>query len=273
MTQPQSPSDLFAKLVDIMKALRTPVTGCPWDLAQTHESIRPYLIEECYEVIEAIDANDDAELVAELGDVLLQIVLHAQIGADRNAFTIADIIQYVSEKMIRRHPHVFADTKVGSISDVTKNWERIKSEERKGKSDAPQSVLDGVPKALPALVRAQRLGEKAAQVNFDWRTAGEVFEKVREEIAELTVELEKMESSPSPDQKTRVSEELGDLLFALAQLARFIGFSAEDSLRVCSDRFISRFNEMVKGLDRDPREMTLEELEAAWQQAKRTLAK
>ena len=159
--------EAFEKFVEVVAALRHPETGCPWDLEQDHKSIRPYTIEECYEVIEAIENEDDEELVLELGDLLLQVVLHAQIAKDRDAFSIKEVIEAVTKKMIDRHPHVFGDVKANNSDEVLKNWESLKREEKK-KKDPEKSILAGIPKAMPALLRAQRLGDKATKVNFDW---------------------------------------------------------------------------------------------------------
>ncbi len=263
----------FEEFVQIVKQLRDPEGGCPWDLAQTNESIRPYLIEECYEVLEAIDSKNDEELKKELGDVLLQVVLHSQIAADRAAFTIEDVVKLISEKMIRRHPHVFKTEDVTpnlveakTAEDVKMNWERIKQNERK-KAGEDEAILSGIPKALPALVRAQRIGQKAAKFNFDWKEPKDVLAKVEEELEELKVELKDFKNT----NKERVASELGDILFALAQLGRWVDTHSEDALRACCDRFTERFNLVEKSLTRPMPEYSVEELEELWQKAKKEL--
>ena len=261
----------FEEFVKVIKQLRDPNGGCPWDLAQTNESIRPYLVEECYEVLEAIDTKNDGELKKELGDVLLQVVLHSQIAADRGAFTIEDVVRLITEKMISRHPHVFkSDIQTPNLidaktpEDVKLNWERIKQNERK-KAGEDQSILTGIPKALPALVRAERIGQKAAKFNFDWKESKDVWAKVEEELGELKQVLRDFENFD----KERVSSELGDLLFALAQLGRRLGTHTEDALRECCERFTKRFNQVEKSLERPMPEYSIEELEERWQQAKK----
>jgi tetrapyrrole methylase family protein/MazG family protein len=263
----------FEEFVSVIKKLRDPNGGCPWDLAQTNESIRPYLVEECYEVLEAIDSKNDNELKKELGDVLLQVVLHSQIASDRGAFTIEDVVKLITEKMITRHPHVFkSDVKTPNLidaktpEDVKLNWERIKQNERKNAGE-DQSILSGIPKALPALVRAERIGQKAAKFNFDWKESKDVWEKVIEEVGELKAELNDFENFD----KKRVSSELGDLLFAIAQLGRRLGTHSEDALRECCDRFTTRFNHVEKSLEKPMPEYSVEELEVLWQKAKKEI--
>jgi tetrapyrrole methylase family protein/MazG family protein len=259
-TDPKAAADAFFDFVSTVKKLRDPDSGCPWDIEQSHESIRPYLIEEAYEVLQAIDGRDDEELKKELGDLLLQVVLHCQIAADRGAFTAADVVQAVNEKMIRRHPHVFGDTTVKGSGEVLKNWEQIKLKE---KSEG-ESVLSGIPKALPALNRAQRLGEKAARFNFDWESLEGVVKKVEEEFGELRAEM-------ATGDTERIGEELGDLFFALAQLGRWMGVHSEDALRACCDRFTERFK-LVEQLATGPlKDLSVDQLEELWQEAKRSL--
>ena len=198
----------FERLVSIMQTLRSE-NGCPWDREQTHETLRPYLIEEAYEVLDAIDAKDDSELKVELGDLLLQVVFHAQLAREDDRFTIDDVAEAVSEKLIRRHPHVFGDVKADTSDQVLTNWEKIKQNE---KGNRNKSVLDGLPSHLPALLKAFRIQEKVARVNFDWEDVREVFGKVREEIAELE------EAHAGRDQQS-LEEEFGDLLFSMVNLA------------------------------------------------------
>lgn len=264
----------FQKFVDVIAALRNPQGGCPWDLEQDHTTLRQYLIEEAYEVLDAIDKNDDAELVSELGDVLLQVVLHAQVAKDRGAFSIDEVIQTVREKMIRRHPHVFGDVKVTGSGEVLKNWEKIKMGEKGGEqSQQATSLLAGIPSSLPALLRAQRLGEKAAKVSFDWKSMQGVWDKVHEELQELQEEVsphlnETAQLKATPEVRKRLEHELGDLFFSLCQMARWLGISAEDSLRTTADRFISRFEVMEKSSDKPLSSFSEDELEALWQKAK-----
>lgn len=258
-----SATDAFTAFIEVIKKLRDPNGGCPWDLKQTHDSLKPYLVEECYEVLEAIELGDDAELCKELGDVLLQSVLHAQVAADRGAFTIADVVQTVHNKMVRRHPHVFGDVTVSGAEDVLKNWEAIKQSENGGTTkEASRSAIGGIPKALPALIRAERLGEKAGQVDFDWPSIDSVWEKVNEEIQELSAELGEANNTQ------RITEEFGDLLFALCQLGRKLEIHPEDALRAACEKFTQRFEAMEASSKKSLRDLSLEELEALWQKAK-----
>lgn len=274
----------FLEFVRVVKALRTPETGCPWDLAQDHRSLRPYLIEESYEVIQAIDSGDDAELCDELGDLLLQAVLHAQVADDRGAFNVRNIIEGVHNKMVRRHPHVFGDATAKDAEEVLKNWEQIKSEEsaKKSKDETRADRLANIPHELPSLLRAQRLGEKAAKARFDWASMKGVLEKVHEEFGELLEELQVLpelqaaEGRPGdsrsklPEEKIHAIEhELGDVLFSLCQLARWIGISAEDSLRTGSTRFVERFRAVEDYAGDKFETMSEAELESAWQKIKK----
>ena len=221
----------FARLVEIMATLRGP-TGCPWDREQTPDTLKPYLVEETYEVLEALEAKNLHDFKEELGDLLLQIVFHSQIMAEAGAFTIEDVAQAIGDKLVRRHPHVFSDVKVKDADEVVQNWAKIKAQEKAGKAD--RSLLAGVPHGAPALIQAQRLGEKASRVGFDWSSAQEVFHKVEEEIQELAATL--------PNATTeRQEHELGDLLFALTSLARHLNIDAETALRKAGKRFSTRF--------------------------------
>ena len=262
MTQDAHPN--FARLVEIMATLRSP-NGCPWDKEQTPQTLKPYLVEETYEVLEALEAEDWSELKEELGDLLLQIVFHSQLMAEAGEFTIDDVAQAIADKMTRRHPHVFSDLKVENAEEVSQNWAKIKAEEKKGKAD--QSILAGVPKGAPALIQAQRLGEKATRAGFDWSSATAVFEKVTEEYKELEAEL-------TADNKERQEHELGDLLFALTSLARHLNLDAESALRKASSRFNNRFRyieEQIKESGEDLYQTSLTRLEELWQEAKRSL--
>lgn len=251
----------FTELVEIMSRLRAP-GGCPWDREQDHASIKPYLIEEAYEVAEAIDDGDFDELRKELGDLLLQVVFHAQMASEAGHFSISDVVAAINEKMVRRHPHVFADAKADDADTVLRNWARIKAEERKGSGD--DSTLAGVPRGLPALLRAHRLGEKAAHVGFDWPDVSGVLAKVEEELGELREALASGEAAA-------IEAELGDILLALSSLGRHAGAHAEEALQRASDRFAKRFRALEADLaaaGRDIHAATPEELDAAWNRAK-----
>jgi MazG family protein len=246
----------FRELVSVIRALRTPGTGCPWDLEQTHQTLRPYLVEEAYEVLEVIDRGDDRALQEELGDLLLQVVLHAQLADDRRAFSITEVVRGIADKMVRRHPHVFGSTRVSGSADVVRNWEQLKAAERQAAGDSSAaSALDRLPKGLPALMRAQRLGEKAAKVSFDSGSPAEVLHEVRQEFTGLEELLRANADLPTGAGATaaetarqvpeavreRLGQSLGDTLFALCQLARWLGLSAEDNLRAANQRFIDTF--------------------------------
>lgn len=259
-----SAADAFADLIRIMQRLRAP-GGCPWDREQTHASIKPYLIEEAYEVAEAIDDDDFDELRKELGDLLLQVVFHAQMADEAGRFGIEDVVRAINEKMVRRHPHVFSDTEVSGSGEVLRNWARIKSEERKDRPD--NSVVAGVPRALPALLRAHRLGEKASHIGFDWSRPEEVLDKVDEELGELR---DAIAGANAAD----IEAELGDLLLALSSLGRHVGAHAEDALQKASDRFIRRFHHVEERLaeqNRDPHDTPPAELNRLWEEAKKNV--
>jgi tetrapyrrole methylase family protein/MazG family protein len=254
-------AEAFGELVRIMERLRAP-GGCPWDREQTRESIKPYLIEEAYEVAEAIEENNIDELRKELGDLLLQIVFHSEMAREEGLFTIADVVRGICEKMIRRHPHVFGDTAVKDSDEVLRNWARIKAEERKDSDDS--SHVAGVPRAMPALLRAHRLSEKASRVGFDWTSATEVLEKVREEVAEL-------EAAVQLGNAREAEAELGDVLFALTSLGRHLGMQAEDALHGANERFIRRFRYIERRLaerQQDLHATSPEEMNALWEEAK-----
>jgi len=253
--------DAFAELVRIMERLRAPGGG-PWDREQTRESIKPYVIEEAYEVAEAIEDNNIDDLRAELGDLLLQVVFHAEMAREEGLFTVEEVVQGIIEKLIRRHPHVFRDTEVKDSAEVLRNWARIKAEERKDSKD--RSIVSGVPRALPALARAHRVSEKASRVGFDWETAPAVLEKVREELGEL-------EAAVQLGARADVEAELGDLLFALTSLGRHLDIHAEDALQRASDRFIRRFRYIEARLaerNQDVHKAPAEEMNTLWEEAK-----
>ena len=250
-------NDLY-RLVEVMKRLRSE-HGCPWDREQTHETLKPYLLEEAYEVLNAIDSKDDTHLMEELGDLLLQIVFHAQLAAEEGRFTIDDVARSIVNKLVRRHPHVFSDVKVKNAQEVLKNWEQIKKDEGK------KSVLDGVPEHLPALLKARRVQEKAKRVGFDWDSVDGVVEKLVEEIKELIEAVAK-------DKVKDAEEEFGDILFSLVNISRFLGIDAEDSLRKTINKFMKRFyyiEEKVKKKGNKPLgDHTLKELDGLWEEAK-----
>ncbi len=250
------------RLVGIMARLRGE-GGCPWDREQTHESIKPYLTEETYEVLEAIDERDPGKLREELGDLLLQIVFHARMAEEAGAFDIAAVIAGIAEKLRRRHPHVFGDVKADTAQEVLFNWEQIKQRERR-QARGSASALDGVPRELPALLRAHRLQEKASRVGFDWKEAREVYRKVEEELAELRAAME-------GEEPARTEAELGDLLFALVNLSRFIAVNPEEALRKTIARFIARFRYIEEALaarGTSLRDASLEQMDALWTEAK-----
>jgi len=250
-----------------MHRLRAP-GGCPWDAEQTHTSLKPYLLEEAYEVIEAIEAGTDDELRDELGDLLLQVVFHSELATERGAFSIDDVIEALTAKLVRRHPHVFEGLEVASSAEVAANWSRIKAAERaeRGQADsAPASVLAGVPRGLPALVRAHRLGEKASGAGFDWPTPAACRSKLDEELNEV-------DATVDAGSHERLGEELGDLLFATTSYARLHGFHAETLLRAALERFTQRFESLEADLRRrgiDVHDATPELLDEVWERVKR----
>jgi tetrapyrrole methylase family protein/MazG family protein len=266
-------SERFDRLVQLMARLRAP-GGCPWDRKQTHESLKPYLLEEAYEVLETIDGKDAAALREELGDLLLQVVFHAQIGGEAGAFTIDQVLETLNEKLTRRHPHVFGEAKAANAEEVLHRWEEIKRAERSRTEPAqqPSSSLDGVPKTLPALLRAYQMQARASRVGFDWPHTADgierVVEKVEEEIGELT---EALQREPREESRERVEAEFGDLLFALVNLSRLLKVNPEEALRRASNRFAERFRYIESRAARSGRsleQMTLAEMDALWEEAK-----
>jgi len=246
----------FSELIDIMYKLRK---ECPWDREQTPESLRQFILEETYEVLESIDMQKWDALAKELGDLLLQIVFQAVIAEEEKRFTLHDIISSINHKMIERHPHVFADISVTGSHDVTRNWERIKV-----KSENRKSLLSGVPKEAPALVRAQRLQEKASHVGFDWDNREDVLAKIEEEMSELKEAISK-------NDKDHMAEEMGDLLFSIVNYSRFLGLVAEDSLRITNEKFINRFQKIESHYEQDYdkiKSATLDELDEIWNRVK-----
>lgn len=306
-------TDPFRRLVAIMARLRGP-GGCPWDREQTHDSLRQYLVEESYEVLDAIADRSDSKLREELGDVLLQVVFHAQLAAEERRFAIDDVCDAITAKLIRRHPHVFGDTTAADANAVLRNWERIKAAERSADADAPAAardadpagisrLFDGTPRHLPALQKAARIQEKAARVGFDWATLAPVLDKITEELGEWTEELRaagadalanphldalarerRGEDPPSEDTApdaaparaaalpAAVGEELGDLLFALVNAARFLGLNAEQCLQDANAKFVRRFvamERLLRAEGHDLTAMSLDQMDAYWERVKR----
>jgi len=257
---PRMPKRSFEDLVELMKTLRGP-NGCPWDRKQNLPDLKPYVIEEAYEVVDAIDRDDRDALREEIGDFLLQAVFITEITRTEGSFDIYDSITAIHDKLVHRHPHVFGDVEAKDAEQVLVNWEKLKSEERKAEE---KSVLSGVPQSLPALLKASRLTEKAARVGFDWRRTDEVFDKLQEEIAELRGAID------SGD-KANVHDELGDLLFTIANIARKLEVNAEEALQSTNRKFSRRFESMEKkvhGSGRNIDQLSLEEMDALWDEAK-----
>ncbi len=253
----------FLELVAIMARLRA-ADGCPWDRQQTHATLKPYLLEEVYEALEAIDAADDAELCEELGDVLLQVVFHAQIAAEEGRFDIEAVSQAIVDKLIRRHPHVFGDANVDGADEVLLRWEQIKKQERRERGETAPSVLAGIPKHLPALMRAQRIQKRAAQQGFDWDEVDGALDKVEEEFAELRQAWATAEAAA-------VEEEFGDLLFALVNASRFLNVEPEQALRRAVAKFERRFRaleQIVQARDEQIAALSLAALDAIWDEVK-----
>ncbi len=248
----------FENLVRIVKKLRAP-DGCPWDREQTSESLLPYFLEEAYEVIESVDEGDWNTLKEELGDILLHIVFQAGIAEDEGRFNLSDSLTEINDKLVRRHPHVFGDKKADAAFRAKQNWEAAKHEEKKRKSR-----LDGVPSNLPALVRAQRLQQKASYAGFDWDKVEQVWDKIHEEILEL-------KEAQSEKTKNHIEEEIGDVLFSVVNLARFLDIPAEDALRKTNNKFTARFQQVEKELEKRGKKIedsSLEEMDEIWESAK-----
>jgi ATP diphosphatase len=262
------PREPMARLLAVMAWLRDHQHGCPWDVEQTFRTIAPYTIEEAYEVADAIDRDDLGALKEELGDLLLQVVYHAQMAHESGAFGFADVASAIANKMVDRHPHVFGDARVATAEAQTVSWEARKAIERAAKRAGaePAGALDGVARALPALLRAEKIQKRAARVGFDWKQTGLVIDKIEEELGELRAELE----AGDVDQ-ARLTDELGDVLFAVANLARHCKIDPEAALRATNDKFERRFRHIERRLaeaGRKPADATLEEMEALWQEAK-----
>ena len=262
----------FERLIEIMRTLRAP-GGCPWDREQTQASLRPFVLEETYEVLEAIESGTPAQLCEELGDFLFEAVFLAQISEERGEFTIGDSVDAICDKLVRRHPHVFArgaDAPALTSGQVIERWETLKARERaaNGHEPAAKTTLSGVPKTLPSLLRAYEISSRAAAVGFDWSRAQDVLDKIEEEVAEVRHEVE----SGATGDLSRAEEEMGDLLFAIANLSRKLGIEPEAALRRANQKFTERFDAMERAFvakDKPLNEATLEEMENEWQRVKR----
>lgn len=250
-------SDLFTELVEVILRLRK---ECPWDREQTHKSIRHNLIEEAYEAVEAIDNENFEDLKRELGDLLLHVIMHSIMAEEQNKFTLDEVISEIKDKLIRRHPHVFGDTKASTSTEVKQNWEKLKQLENNR-----DSVISGIPKFLPALIKAYRVQEKAGSVGFDWTNPDDVWKKVEEEILELKKSVETQTQS-------KIEEELGDLLFAIVNYSRFLKVNPESALNRSTEKFIRRFQSIekeFKSKGKDISSATLEEMDAIWEKIKK----
>ena len=254
-------STAFKKLTEIVDTLMGE-NGCPWDKVQTRESLKPYLVEEAYETLEALDNNNPEEIKEELGDLLYQVLFHAKISENKNEFNITDVVESISHKMVHRHPHVFKEENLETPEEVVTQWEEIKSKE-KGKANR-ESVLDGIPPHLPGLLRAQKLQKKAAKQGFDWDKIDDVFDKLDEEVAEF-------KEAVLSGKETNMTSELGDIIFVLVNIAKFKKIDAEEALRATNNKFIKRFQYIeaeVTKRGKTLKETSLEELEKYWQEAK-----
>ncbi len=249
----------FIELINIMKTLRNPVKGCPWDLKQNPQSLKEYILEESYELLEAINNNDPEEIKEELGDLLLQIIFISRIFQEKGEFDIRDVLKEINKKLINRHPHVFGDLKVKNAQEVKDNWEKIKKKEKKKKS-----IISDYSEQTPALQNAKRISEQASSVGFDWKDAKLAFEKVEEEIKELKQEL-------NESNKEKIEEEIGDLLFAIANVSRLLKINPEFALKKTNKKFKKRFRfieETLESQDKKIEETELEEMEELWQKSK-----
>ncbi|TRW50506.1 nucleoside triphosphate pyrophosphohydrolase [Aliidiomarina halalkaliphila] len=256
------------RLLDIMRDLRDPDHGCPWDCEQTMESLIPYTLEEAYEVADAISKGDMGAIQDELGDLLFQVVFYAQLGQEQEAFAFDDVAQAISDKLVRRHPHVFAQETVSNSAEVLRNWEQIKRQERSGTHKQPSSLLDGIPENLPALMQASKIQKRCATVGFDWKEAEPVLAKINEEVEEVREELNR-----DVRDQSAVEEEIGDLLFAVVNLARHCDVNAESALRKANLKFANRFKNMEKLAQKQGisvENTPLDSLENLWETVKST---
>lgn len=265
----QAVSDMASleRLLELMVQLRGE-NGCPWDREQTHQSLRPYVVEETYEVLDAIDSQSPDRLCEELGDLLLQVVFHAQLAAEAGVFTMGDVIRGINEKLIRRHPHVFGDVTVDGVSEVLDNWEKIKRVE---KGPERRLALDGIPKDLPGLQRAEKLQNKAAKVGFDWGNLEGPLAKVKEEFAEFEAVLQGGIPKPGTAAWDRLEDEFGDILFSMVNVGRFLKIDSELALRRTNSKFITRFEYMEQAAAAQGKkleELTLDQMDELWEQAK-----
>jgi MazG family protein len=260
----QTAGEKFQLLVDLMVRLRGP-NGCPWDRDQNFDTIKPFLLEETYEVMDAIDARNWQDLAGELGDLLLQAVFFSQMASEENLFRVEDALDAITQKLIRRHPHVFGDETAETEGDVRKRWSEIKAEEKRTKGDADSTLLGSVPRSLPALVEAQQISARAAQVGFDWENAGQVIDKLHEELAEFA-------EARARGSHEQLEDELGDMLFVLVNLARFVKVDPEQALRRTNAKFRHRFGYVEQKLaerGRSAQESSIQEMETLWQEAKK----
>ena len=261
----------FDKLVEIMATLRGP-NGCPWDKQQDFNSLKPMLVEEVYEVLEAIDNSDFDGLSEELGDLLLHVVFHAQVAKETGAFDIATVIQKISDKLVRRHPHVFGNESASTPEEVIKNWEAIKAEEKaqklKNRTSEERSLLEGIPSKLPAIHEAHQISSRAARVGFDWPDVDGIFEKLQEEVHELK---EVISAGANETRRERLEDEIGDMLFVIVNIARYLKIDSESALKRANRKFKTRFRYMETELAKQGKNLeqtSLEEMEALWQKAK-----
>jgi ATP diphosphatase len=267
-----------------MAQLRNPQGGCPWDLKQTFETLKPLLVEEAYEASDAVAEGPDA-IKEELGDMISLIGLFAQIGSEQKLFSFDSILDGISDKLVRRHPHVFGETKVSGTDEVLTNWEKIKQQERNSRAESPKGLLDGIPRSLPSLLKAQQAGERCSRVGFDWSSREGVADKVREEVSEFLQETDQLMKSEkisgsieqNGSAKEKIFEEFGDLLFTLAQYSRHLGFSAEEALQSATGKFIKRFQHLeTLARERHPSvalsELGSDTLETLWNESKKSLS-
>jgi MazG family protein len=281
------PDSQFPKLVELMARLRGP-GGCPWDREQTFDTIKPFLLEETYEVVDAIARRDWEELEGELGDLLLQVVFFSQMASEEGHFTIEDVIERIHTKMVRRHPHVFGSAQADTAADVLRNWDKLKSEEQRQRLaergevfEPPQSVLDGVSSSIPSVMEAYQLSSRAAHVGFDWKRLEDLFDKLREEMAESATvarqdpsaghSAETPQKAPEPALYSKLEDEVGDLLFTAVNVARFLRLDPESALRRTNRKFRRRFQWMERQLKlsgKSPREATMEEMDSLWERSK-----
>lgn len=268
-------AEALVEFLKVMEKLRDPQGGCPWDLKQTFESLRSHLVEEAYEIGDAVEESPN-KVCEELGDLLSLIALYCQIARESSLFTFADIVQGITQKLVRRHPHVFGDTKVSGTKEVLENWEAIKLKEKAEAGAQKKGLLDGLPRSMPALMRAHEIGERCARVGFDWDSAEGVAEKVREELTEFLEEAAPQTGGRANQSSERIEEEFGDLLFTLAQQSRLLGFNAEEALAAANAKFSKRFkaleNLAVEQHSGTPLgSLSADQLQALWLKAKKTL--